>query len=102
MLGGGGALHWRDVRQHRGCPTLTALRPYLLPVLTALLPHGPADRLHSPSGCLTRCANIVLMASPERIVLSGGVMLRESLFPKIRRAVQAQLNGYIQLGQLTS
>ena len=42
------------------------------------------------------------MASPERIVLSGGVMLRESLFPKIRRAVQAQLNGYIQLGQLTS
>jgi len=48
------------------------------------------------------CANIVLMASPEKIVLSGGVMLRKTLFPKIRKAMQAQLNGYIQMPQLTS
>ena len=30
------------------------------------------------------CANIVLLAAPERIVLSGGVMLRAGLFPKVR------------------
>lgn len=48
------------------------------------------------------CASIVLLASPERIVLSGGVMLRKTLFPKIRKAVQAQLNGYIQMPQLTT
>lgn len=77
------------------------------------------------------CANIVLLASPERIVLSGGVMLRKILFSKIRLAVQvcavtilavctrlvhyqlpphldfflhaqAQLNGYIQMPQLTT
>lgn len=48
------------------------------------------------------CANVVLLASPERIVLSGGVMLRKCLFPKIRRSMQAQLNGYIQMSQLTS
>tara|TARA_B110001452_G_scaffold262303_1_gene262157 strand:+ start:94 stop:1122 length:1029 start_codon:yes stop_codon:yes gene_type:complete len=43
------------------------------------------------------CANVVLLASPERIVLSGGVMQRKSLFPKVRKAMQAQLNGYLQL-----
>ena len=48
------------------------------------------------------CANVVLLASPERIVLSGGVMLRKTLFPKIRHAMQLQLNGYIQMPQLTS
>mmetsp|Transcript_69813 Transcript_69813/g.191570 ORF Transcript_69813/g.191570 Transcript_69813/m.191570 type:complete len:348 (-) Transcript_69813:191-1234(-) len=48
------------------------------------------------------CANIVLLASPERIVLSGGIMQRALLFPKIRAAVQAQLNGYIQLPQITT
>ena len=30
------------------------------------------------------CANLILVVSPEKIVLSGGVMLRASLFPKIR------------------
>ncbi|KAL1515207.1 hypothetical protein AB1Y20_004268 [Prymnesium parvum] len=48
------------------------------------------------------CANIVLLASPEKIVLSGGVMQRKSLFPRIRLALQAQLNGYIQMEQITS
>ena len=39
------------------------------------------------------CANLVLMTSPEKIVLSGGVMLRASLFPRVRAAVQKHLNG---------
>ena len=43
------------------------------------------------------CANLVLLVSPERIVLSGGVMQRAMLFPKVRKAMQANLNGYIQL-----
>ena len=35
------------------------------------------------------CANLVLMVSPERIVLGGGVMNRTSLFPKIRVRIGA-------------
>jgi len=46
------------------------------------------------------CANIVLLASPERIVLSGGVMQRASLFPRVRREMQRLLNGYIQVEAL--
>lgn len=49
-------------------------------------------------GCL--CASIVLMAAPERIVLSGGVMLRSILFPRVRAKMQAMLNGYIKLPQI--
>jgi len=48
------------------------------------------------------CANIVLLASPERIVLSGGVMQRASLFPRVRTHMQASLNGYLQLPQITT
>lgn len=41
------------------------------------------------------CANLVLMVSAERIVLSGGVMQRLSLFPRIHVKMQEMLNGYI-------
>jgi fructokinase len=51
-------------------------------------------------GCL--CANIVLLCSPERIVLSGGVMLRGTLFPKVRQQMEKMLNGYIQMPQVTT
>mmetsp|Transcript_14424 Transcript_14424/g.57473 ORF Transcript_14424/g.57473 Transcript_14424/m.57473 type:complete len:401 (+) Transcript_14424:86-1288(+) len=40
-------------------------------------------------------ATLVLVVSPQRVVLSGGVMQRASLFPEIRRKVVAYLNGYI-------
>merc|ERR1719409_1370780 len=43
------------------------------------------------------CANLTLLVSPERIVLSGGVMQRASLFPRVRKAMQAHLNGYLQI-----
>jgi len=42
------------------------------------------------------CATLTLMVSVERIVLSGGVMQRLSLFPKIRKAAREILNGYVQ------
>ncbi|KAJ8603617.1 hypothetical protein CTAYLR_004853 [Chrysophaeum taylorii] len=46
------------------------------------------------------CANLVLVVSPQKIILSGGVMQRESLFPKIKRNLIKFLNGYIPAKQL--
>ena len=48
------------------------------------------------------CANVVLLVSPERIILSGGIMQRSSLWPKLRARTQAMLNGYIASDELTT
>jgi fructokinase len=39
--------------------------------------------------------NYILTLSPKKIVLGGGVMQREFLFPMVRRKVQELLNGYV-------
>lgn len=39
--------------------------------------------------------NVICMLSPERIVLGGGVMQHQALFPLIRQKVREVLNGYI-------
>ena len=39
--------------------------------------------------------NFILTLSPKKIILGGGVMQREFLFPKIRRKVRALLNSYV-------
>jgi fructokinase len=39
--------------------------------------------------------NVILTVSPQRIVLGGGVMQREYLFPLIRAKVKELLNGYV-------
>ena len=39
--------------------------------------------------------NYILTLSPKKIILGGGVMQREFLFPKVRRRVQELLNGYV-------
>jgi fructokinase len=39
--------------------------------------------------------NYILTLSPKKIILGGGVMQREFLFPKIRRRAQGLLNGYV-------
>ena len=39
--------------------------------------------------------NVILTLSPQRIVLGGGVMERQLLFPTIRGKVRGLLNGYI-------
>jgi len=44
--------------------------------------------------------NLVLNYSPRRIIVGGGVMQREALFPLVRRKVQQFLNGYIQSPQI--
>jgi fructokinase len=40
--------------------------------------------------------NTALTLSPQRVILGGGVMQNEFLFPMIRAGVQQLLNGYVQ------
>ena len=47
------------------------------------------------------CANAVLLYSPHRIVLGGGVMHKQHLFPMIRKNTQQFLNGYVKIPQIT-
>jgi fructokinase len=44
--------------------------------------------------------NYILTLSPHKIVLGGGVMHQEQLFPLIRREVANLLNGYIKTPQM--
>ena len=48
------------------------------------------------------CASIILMVSAEKIVIGGGVMNRESLFPRIREYTVSILNNYIQHDDVTN
>ena len=48
------------------------------------------------------CANLVLIASPEQIVIGGGVMRRPVLLPKIRERLAAWLNGYAPTPPVTA
>ena len=41
------------------------------------------------------CVNTIVMLSPKKIVLGGGVMHQLHLFPKIRKLTQEKLNGYV-------
>jgi fructokinase len=45
-------------------------------------------------------ATYILVLSPKRIILGGGIMQRLFLFPMIRRKVQEELNGYVQASSL--
>lgn len=45
--------------------------------------------------------NYILTLSPRKIILGGGVMQREFLFPKIRRRVRDLLNGYVSSKVIT-
>jgi fructokinase len=45
-------------------------------------------------------ANIILSLSPEIIILGGGVMKNEFLFPMIRDQVKYQLNNYVQSDEI--
>ncbi|MCR4650356.1 MAG: ROK family protein [Lachnospiraceae bacterium] len=40
--------------------------------------------------------NLILTLSPKKIILGGGVMHQEQLFPLVRKEVETQLNGYLK------
>ena len=42
------------------------------------------------------CVNLIVTLSPQCIILGGGVMQREALFPLVRARTQALLGGYVQ------
>jgi fructokinase len=48
------------------------------------------------------CASLILIASPERIVIGGGVMNRRCLYAKIRKQTAEILKGYIQQEKITT
>lgn len=45
--------------------------------------------------------NLILTLSPRRIILGGGVMHQQHLFPLIRSKVTRNLNGYLQVHEIT-
>jgi fructokinase len=47
------------------------------------------------------CANLLLIVSPDKIVIGGGVMKRKILFPLIRERFVEVVNGYIQHPAIT-
>ncbi|MBM6822596.1 ROK family protein, partial [Fusobacterium mortiferum] len=44
--------------------------------------------------------NFILTLSPEKIILGGGVMKQEQLFPKIRKEIVELLKGYVQTTEI--
>ena len=44
--------------------------------------------------------NYILTVSPKKIILGGGVMHQEQLFPLIRQKVKKMLNGYLHTKEL--
>jgi fructokinase len=45
--------------------------------------------------------NLICALSPQKIILGGGVMKQQQVFPLIREKVQRALNGYIQAPAIT-
>lgn len=46
------------------------------------------------------CVNYILILSPKKIILGGGVMKQRQLFPKIRKNVIEMLQGYVQKDEI--
>ena len=46
------------------------------------------------------CAQLVLTVSPQRIIIGGGVMSQERLFPLVRTRMLHWLGGYIDRGEI--
>jgi fructokinase len=46
--------------------------------------------------------NFILILSPKKIILGGGVMKQLQLFPLIRQNVKEMLNGYVQKTEVST
>ncbi|SFE34113.1 fructokinase [Paenibacillus algorifonticola] len=46
--------------------------------------------------------NAILMTSPQKVILGGGIMQQSQLFPLIREAVKHNLNGYVSAAEMNS
>ena len=64
-----------------------------------LAPDHPAWKLETDY-ISQALVNLILTLSPRRIVLGGGVMQQDHLFPSIRLRVVELLNGYIQAKEI--
>ena len=60
-----------------------------------LPPDHPAWDLEAHTIALALC-NYIFTLSPQRIIIGGGVMAQEQMFPLVRRKVQTLLAGYVQ------
>jgi fructokinase len=60
-----------------------------------LPPDHPAWDLEAQTIALALC-NYIFTLSPQRIIIGGGVMAQEQMFPLVRRKVQTLLAGYVQ------
>lgn len=45
-------------------------------------------------------SNVILMLSPQKVILGGGVMHQKQLFPFIRDEVRKNLNGYVRADEI--
>ena len=52
------------------------------------------------SNCLEGLVDCIMLLSPQRIVLGGGVMHQEHMMPLVREEVKKQLNGYLVTKEL--
>lgn len=66
-----------------------------------LPPGHPSWKLEAHYIALGIC-NIVTNLSPQRIIVGGGIMEQHQLYKLVHEQVKIQLNGYIQMPQLTS
>lgn len=60
------------------------------------LPDGHVTFVIEAEYLAQMCANLIVTLSPQRIILGGGVMQREALFPMVRARTLALLGGYVQ------
>lgn len=64
-----------------------------------LPPEHPAWELEAHYIALALCSYIVIL-SPQRIIIGGGVAGQEQMLPLVRQKVRAYLNGYVQSAQI--
>jgi fructokinase len=88
---------------HGDCLEGLASGPAILARCGAELPHLDADhpQWQMQADYLGQlCAQLVLTLSPQRIIMGGGVMAQERLFPGIRDRMLHWLGGYVDRSEL--